>query len=55
LSDYPGRKKVVIIENVFSRRKISVIPKIDETFEVLKENPICPETTEYLKNDKKKN
>lgn len=47
--------KVVIIENVFSRRKISVIPKIDETFEVLKENPICPETIEYLKNDKKKN
>nr|WP_132399625.1 hypothetical protein [uncultured Pedobacter sp.] len=45
--------KVVITENVFRRRKISVIPKIDETFEVLKENPICPETKEYLNNKNK--
>ncbi|HCM36072.1 hypothetical protein [Chryseobacterium sp.] len=44
--------KVVIIENVFSRNKLSVIPKIDETFEVMKEDKICPESIEYLNNKK---
>lgn len=43
--------KVVIVENVFSRNKISVIPKIDETFEVLKEDKICPDNIEYLNNN----
>ena len=43
--------KVVIVENVFSRNRISVIPKIDETFEILKEDKICPDNTEYLNNN----
>ncbi|MCX8534120.1 hypothetical protein [Chryseobacterium luquanense] len=47
--------RVVIVENVFSRRKISVIPKIDETFEILKENQIGPEKIEYLNNKKDEN
>ncbi|WP_336959684.1 hypothetical protein [Chryseobacterium contaminans] len=44
--------KVVIVENVFSRNRISVIPKIDETFEVMKEDKIGPESIEYLNNKK---
>lgn len=47
--------KVVIVENVFSRNRISVIPKIDETFEVLKEDKICPDHTEYLNNNENEN
>lgn len=42
--------KVVIVENVFRRNKISVVPKIEETFEILKEDKICPDSIEYLKN-----
>ncbi len=47
--------KVIIVENVFSRNRISVIPKIDETFEVMKEDKIGPESIEYLNNKKMRN
>lgn len=43
--------KIIIVENMFVRSKMVISPKIDKTFTVLEENNICPDVTEYLKND----